>query len=99
MVKAALLHEPNRPADFIQNIPAGRFRKMLDLIPRWPGWISDEKLRLELERSGFPVTKRTVQRDLEGIREAEPELGLDRKIQGKEPSSLSDFRLAPHRTC
>ncbi len=100
MVKASPIHLPNRSADFIQNIPAGRFRRMLDLIPRWPGFISDEKLLLELERSGFAVSKRTVQRDLEGIREAEPELGLDRKIQGKEPRQWffkadAPVRIAP----
>lgn len=100
MVKAAPIHEPNRSADFIQNIPAGRFRKMLDLIPRWPDSISDEKLRVELEQSGFAVSKRTVQRDLEGIREAEPELGLDRKIRGKEPRQWffkadAPVRIAP----
>jgi len=80
-----VIEKIGRSPFFSENIPAGRFRRMLDLIPRWPGSISDEKLLLELERSGFAVSKRTVQRDLEGIREAEPELGLDRKIQGKEP--------------
>ncbi len=89
-----------RSYDFVQNIPAGRFRKMFDLIPRWPGSISDEKLHFELEQSGFAVSKRTVQRDLEGIREAEPELGLDRIIQGKEPRQWffkadAPVRIAP----
>lgn len=46
---------------------AVRYLAMLRLVPRYPRWITTGQLAEQLEDRGFPVTVRSIQRDLEKL--------------------------------